>query len=120
MLLVSTARAGAASSPPLSSSLDHQTLEQELDTQEDGLVVLEALEDETVAATDIEDDDVPAAVSELLLEGGHGHDDSVVGGSTHDAPTKVEAAAVHIQAGHFDDTIPGLAHFHEHMYVVVW
>mmetsp|Transcript_4229 Transcript_4229/g.8839 ORF Transcript_4229/g.8839 Transcript_4229/m.8839 type:complete len:1203 (+) Transcript_4229:238-3846(+) len=26
-----------------------------------------------------------------------------------------EAAAVHVQAGHFDDTIPGLAHFHEHM-----
>jgi insulysin len=28
---------------------------------------------------------------------------------------KVEAASVHVQAGHFDDTIPGLAHFHEHM-----
>jgi insulysin len=27
----------------------------------------------------------------------------------------VEAASVHVQAGHFDDTIPGLAHFHEHM-----
>ncbi|CAB9527211.1 Insulin-degrading enzyme [Seminavis robusta] len=27
----------------------------------------------------------------------------------------VEAAAVHVQAGHFDDTIPGLAHFNEHM-----
>lgn len=26
-----------------------------------------------------------------------------------------EAASVHVQAGHFDDTIPGLAHFHEHM-----
>lgn len=25
----------------------------------------------------------------------------------------VEAASVHVQAGHFDDTIPGLAHFHE-------
>lgn len=28
-----------------------------------------------------------------------------------------EAASVHVQAGHFDDTIPGLAHFHEHMLV---
>mmetsp|Transcript_19053 Transcript_19053/g.53095 ORF Transcript_19053/g.53095 Transcript_19053/m.53095 type:complete len:1203 (+) Transcript_19053:242-3850(+) len=28
---------------------------------------------------------------------------------------KVEAASVHVQAGHFDDTIPGLAHFNEHM-----
>jgi len=28
---------------------------------------------------------------------------------------KVEAASIHVQAGHFDDTIPGLAHFHEHM-----
>jgi hypothetical protein len=25
----------------------------------------------------------------------------------------VEAASVHVQAGHFDDTLPGLAHFHE-------
>lgn len=31
--------------------------------------------------------------------------------------SKVEAASVHVQAGHFDDTIPGLAHFHEHMLV---
>jgi hypothetical protein len=30
---------------------------------------------------------------------------------------RVEAASVHVQAGHFDDTIPGLAHFHEHMLV---
>ncbi|KAL3920974.1 MAG: hypothetical protein SGILL_002995 [Bacillariaceae sp.] len=29
------------------------------------------------------------------------------------AASQVEAAAVHVQAGHFDDTIPGLAHFHE-------
>ena len=28
---------------------------------------------------------------------------------------KAEAASIHVQAGHFDDTIPGLAHFHEHM-----
>ena len=28
---------------------------------------------------------------------------------------KVEAASIHVQAGHFDDTIAGLAHFHEHM-----
>ena len=27
----------------------------------------------------------------------------------------VEAGAVHVQAGHFDDTVPGLAHFHEHL-----
>lgn len=27
----------------------------------------------------------------------------------------VEAASVHVQAGHFDDTLPGLSHFHEHM-----
>jgi insulysin len=29
--------------------------------------------------------------------------------------TGIEAASVHVQAGHFDDTIPGLAHFHEHL-----
>lgn len=29
--------------------------------------------------------------------------------------TGVEAASVHVQAGHFDDTVPGLAHFHEHL-----
>ena len=27
----------------------------------------------------------------------------------------VEAASVHVQAGHFDDTVAGLAHFNEHM-----
>jgi insulysin len=27
----------------------------------------------------------------------------------------VEAASVHVQAGHFDDSLSGLAHFHEHM-----
>ena len=27
----------------------------------------------------------------------------------------MEAASVHVQAGHMDDTLPGLAHFHEHM-----
>ena len=27
----------------------------------------------------------------------------------------VEAGALHVQAGHFDDLRPGLAHFHEHM-----
>jgi secreted Zn-dependent insulinase-like peptidase len=27
----------------------------------------------------------------------------------------VEAGAVHVQAGHMDDTLPGLAHFNEHM-----
>ena len=27
----------------------------------------------------------------------------------------VEAASVHVQAGHFDDTVAGLAHFHEHL-----
>lgn len=34
-----------------------------------------------------------------------------------DPQTDVEAAAVHIKAGHFDDPMsrPGLAHFHEHM-----
>jgi hypothetical protein len=31
--------------------------------------------------------------------------------------SQVEAASIHVQAGHFDDTIPGLAHFHEHMLV---
>jgi hypothetical protein len=30
--------------------------------------------------------------------------------------SQVEAASVHVQAGHFDDTIPGLAHFHERKY----
>lgn len=33
---------------------------------------------------------------------------------------KVEAASVHVQAGHFDDTIPGLAHFNEHMLVCIF
>lgn len=27
----------------------------------------------------------------------------------------IEAASVHVQAGHMDDTVKGLAHFHEHM-----
>lgn len=36
--------------------------------------------------------------------------------SQDDAAT-VEAASMHIQAGHFDDTLPGLAHFYEHMLV---
>lgn len=27
----------------------------------------------------------------------------------------IEAGSVHVKSGHFDDTIPGLAHFHEHM-----
>ncbi|GKY95848.1 hypothetical protein MPSEU_000545400 [Mayamaea pseudoterrestris] len=37
--------------------------------------------------------------------------------STQLSPGSVgtEAASVHVQAGHFDDTIPGLAHFHEHL-----
>jgi len=35
--------------------------------------------------------------------------------SDENSGAKVEAASVHVQAGHFDDTIPGLAHFHEHM-----
>lgn len=34
-----------------------------------------------------------------------------------DDSAKVEAASMHIQAGHFDDTLPGLAHFYEHMLV---
>ena len=34
-----------------------------------------------------------------------------------DDSARVEAASMHIQAGHFDDTIPGLAHFYEHMLV---
>ena len=34
-----------------------------------------------------------------------------------DPKTDIEAASVHIKAGHFDDPVhrPGLAHFHEHM-----
>ena len=35
--------------------------------------------------------------------------------SAEENAAKVEAASVHVQAGHFDDTIAGLAHFHEHM-----
>ena len=35
--------------------------------------------------------------------------------SSSSSPVGTEAASVHVQAGHFDDTIPGLAHFHEHM-----
>ncbi len=34
-----------------------------------------------------------------------------------DESANVEAASMHIQAGHFDDTLPGLAHFYEHMLV---
>ena len=32
--------------------------------------------------------------------------------SDENSSAKVEAASIHVQAGHFDDTIPGLAHFH--------
>jgi len=32
-----------------------------------------------------------------------------------DESARVEAASMHIQAGHFDDTLPGLAHFYEHL-----
>ena len=38
-------------------------------------------------------------------------------GAGDENSAKVEAASIHVQAGHFDDTIPGLAHFHEHMLV---
>lgn len=34
-----------------------------------------------------------------------------------DDSSQVEAASMHIQAGHFDDTVAGLAHFYEHMLV---
>jgi hypothetical protein len=27
----------------------------------------------------------------------------------------LEAGSIHVQSGHFDDTVPGLAHFHEHL-----
>jgi hypothetical protein len=37
--------------------------------------------------------------------------------SEDDDSARVEAASMHIQAGHFDDTLPGLAHFYEHMLV---
>jgi hypothetical protein len=37
--------------------------------------------------------------------------------SAEETGASVEAASIHVQAGHFDDTIPGLAHFHEHMLV---
>lgn len=36
---------------------------------------------------------------------------------SQDSAATVEAASMHIQAGHFDDTVPGLAHFYEHMLV---
>lgn len=42
-------------------------------------------------------------------------DDDEENGNT---AAQVEAAAVHVQAGHFDDTIPGLAHFHERKLLV--
>lgn len=38
-------------------------------------------------------------------------------GAGDEKSAKTEAASIHVQAGHFDDTIPGLAHFHEHMLV---
>jgi hypothetical protein len=34
-----------------------------------------------------------------------------------DDSSQVEAASMHIQAGHFDDSLAGLAHFYEHMLV---
>lgn len=37
--------------------------------------------------------------------------------SNEENTANVEAASMHIQAGHFDDPIPGLAHFYEHMLV---
>jgi hypothetical protein len=40
-------------------------------------------------------------------------EDDIDNGSSSSSAAQVEAAAVHVQAGHFDDTIPGLAHFHE-------
>jgi len=42
-------------------------------------------------------------------------DDSEDGDGDENSGAKVEAASIHVQAGHFDDTIAGLAHFHEHM-----
>ena len=42
---------------------------------------------------------------------------STAGAKTSEDAAQVEAASIHVQAGHFDDTIPGLAHFHEHMLV---
>jgi len=38
-------------------------------------------------------------------------------GDDDSSSSYVEAASMHIQAGHFDDPIPGLAHFYEHMLV---
>jgi len=39
----------------------------------------------------------------------------LVSTNTSEGTVGIEAASVHVQAGHFDDTLPGLAHFHEHM-----
>lgn len=39
----------------------------------------------------------------------------LISGGTSEENVGIEAASVHVQAGHFDDTIPGLAHFHEHL-----
>jgi secreted Zn-dependent insulinase-like peptidase len=61
------------------------------------------------AASDIEYDD----------DDGHHHhlDEDINSGASSSSPAQIEAAAVHVQAGHFDDTIPGLAHFHERTFV---
>ena len=38
---------------------------------------------------------------------------AAAGSSAEEKSAKVEAASVHVHAGHFDDTIAGLAHFNE-------
>jgi secreted Zn-dependent insulinase-like peptidase len=53
---------------------------------------------------------------------GHRHhlDEDINSGALSAPAAQGEAAAVHVQAGHFDDTIPGLAHFHERkLYMII-
>jgi hypothetical protein len=62
-----------------------------------------------------------ASDSEYDDDGSDSHhlDEDFNDGASSATAAQVEAAAVHVQAGHFDDTIPGLAHFHERTLVMI-
>jgi Insulinase (Peptidase family M16) len=72
------------------------------------------------AAEEYSDDEELVEMEETDDEDGEDVEDDGEEGeslSSAAAAAQVEAAAVHVQSGHFDDTIPGLAHFHERTYV---
>eukprot|EP00529_Nitzschia_sp_RCC80_P008082 CAMPEP_0113519390 /NCGR_PEP_ID=MMETSP0014_2-20120614/43494_1 /TAXON_ID=2857 /ORGANISM="Nitzschia sp." /LENGTH=1295 /DNA_ID=CAMNT_0000417105 /DNA_START=357 /DNA_END=4244 /DNA_ORIENTATION=+ /assembly_acc=CAM_ASM_000159 len=116
VLLVSTAKS-AAGAVVVDHDDDYVTIMEEDESHADGeekeedeSSLVGALEDETVASTDIDDDIVPTNDGGNDDTSNNNNNNNNGGGNA-----RMEAAAVHIQAGHFDDTIPGLAHFHEHM-----